>query len=138
MKFEVRVYGLPVAQGRPRAFKLPSGQIQVYDPAKSRDWKRTVMAQALVCKPAHLLAGALAAEMDFYLPRPKSLPKRVVYPMKKPDASNLLKAVEDALRGIVFADDSQIVTLRATKHYATENATVSAPPGVYVRLEELP
>ena len=134
MKFEVRVYGLPVAQGRPRAFKLPSGQIRVYDPSKSRDWKRTVMAQALVCKPERLLVGALEGEMDFYLPRPKSLPKRVVYPVKKPDASNLLKSLEDALKGIVFADDSQIVTVRATKHYATEGA----PPGVYVRLEELP
>ena len=91
MKFEVRIYGLPVAQGRPRAFKLPSGQVRVYDPQKSRDWKRTVMAQSLPCKPERLLADALEGEMDFYLLRPKSAPKRVVYPIKRPDVDNLLK-----------------------------------------------
>ena len=130
MKFEVRIYGLPVGQGRPRAFKLPGGQIRMYDPAKSRDWKRTVMAQALAAKPERLLAGPCAGEMDFYLPRPKSAPKRVVYPTSRPDLSNLLKGTEDALRGLVFADDSQIVSLRIAKHY-------DARPGVYVRLEEM-
>ena len=134
MKFEARIYGLPVAQGRPRAAKLPSGQIRVYDPQKSRDWKRTVMAQVLAVKPERLLAGALAGEMDFYLPRPKSAPKRVVYPVVRPDCTNLVKGTEDALKGIVFADDSQIVSLRVAKHYASDGTT----PGVYVRLEELP
>ena len=133
MKFEVRVYGLPVAQGRPRAFKLPSGQVRVYDPLKSRDWKRTVMAQALMARPVRLLAGPLAAEMDFYLPRPKSAPKRVTLPVRKPDASNLLKAVEDAIRSVVYADDSLIVDLHARKRFAdAEN-----PPGVHVLIEEL-
>ena len=132
MKFELRVYGLPMAQGRPRAFKLPSGQIRVYDPAKSKDWKRTVMAQAIQQKPERMLTGALAGEMDFYLPRPKSLPKRMIYPVKKPDVDNLLKACLDGLRGIVFADDSLLVDLRISKRYATDGR-----PGVYVRLEEL-
>ena len=134
MKFEVRVYGLPVAQGRPRAFKLPSGQIRVYDPQQSRDWKRTVMGQVIADRPKRLLAGALECKMDFYLPRPKSLPKRVVYPVKKPDVTNLIKGTEDALRGIVFSDDSAVVSLRAAKYYATEEM----PPGVHLRLEELP
>lgn len=134
MKFEVRVYGLPVPQGRPRAARMPAGGIRVYDPPKSRDWKRTVMAQTLAVKPERLLAGALKGEMDFYLPRPKSLPKRVVYPVKKPDVTNLVKGTEDALKGIAFADDSQIVSLRVAKHYATDEAS----SGVYIRLEELP
>ena len=134
MTFEVRIYGLPVPQGRPRAAKLPSGQIRVYDPVASRDWKRTVMAQAIEHRPPRLLTGALTGEMDFYLPRPKSLPKRIVYPVKKPDLSNCLKAVEDALRGIVYADDSAIVALRVAKHYATE----TTPPGVFLRMEEFP
>lgn len=134
MKFEVRVYGLPVAQGRPRAFKLPSGRIRVYDPHKSKTWKQTVMLQAIQSKPERLLRGALEGEMDFYLPRPKRAPKRVVYPEKRPDIDNLMKACLDGIRGIVVADDAQIVSLRVAKHYATEDTS----PGVYVRLEELP
>lgn len=133
MKFEVRIYGLPVAQGRPRAFRLPSGQVRVYDPLASRDWKRTVMAQTLVGRPLRLLAGPLQGEMDFYLPRPKSAPKRVVYPDKRPDVDNLLKACLDAIRGIVLTDDAQIVSLRVAKHYATGDMT----PGVHILLEEV-
>ena len=133
MKFEVRVYGLPVAQGRPRAFKLPSGQVRVFDPPHSRDWKRTVMAQVLACRPERLLAGPLEGEMDFYVPRPKSIPKRRLYPEVKPDLSNYLKGTEDALRGLVFSDDSQIVRLRLSKLYAD----ALSMPGVHIVLEEL-
>ena len=133
MKFEVRIYGLPVAQGRPRAFKLPTGQVRVYDPPNSRDWKRTVMAQTLAVRPMRLLVGPLAAEMDFYLPRPKSAPKRRVYPTTKPDCTNLVKGTEDALKGIVLSDDSLIVKWRIAKLYADGlNA-----PGVHVVIEEL-
>ena len=127
------MYGFPIAQGRPRAFKLPSGQVRVYDPETSRDWKRTIMAQALTARPLRLLAGPLVATLDFYLPRPKSAPKRVTLPIKKPDASNLLKGVEDAMRGVVYADDSLIVDLHVRKRFAdAEN-----PPGVHILIEEL-
>lgn len=91
------------------------------------------MVQALAAKPPRLLAGPLEAEMDFYLPRPKSAPKRVVYPTTKPDATNLIKGTEDALKGIVFSDDSQIVRLRIAKLFADAVST----PGVYIRLEEI-
>ncbi len=49
---------------------------------------------------------------------------------KKPDASNVAKAIEDGMNAIVFADDSQIVELLATKRYGFT-------PGVAVTVEEL-
>lgn len=133
MKFEVRIYGLAKAQGRPRAFALPTGHIRMYDPPDSKDWKRTVMAQALPARPAQLLVGPLVAEFTFFLPRPKSAPKRVVRPVTKPDLSNLLKGVEDALRGIVYADDSQLVDLRVSKTFAD----AACLPGIHILIEEL-
>lgn len=123
----VHVFGLPVGQGRPRAFKLPSGQIRMYDPATSRDWKRTVLAQVLERKPPSPAEGPLTMDLVFELRRPKSAPKRVQHPTTRPDLDNLLKAIKDALRGVVYRDDSQIVALTATKKYGQA-------PGVAIRV----
>jgi len=130
---DLRVYGLPVAQGRPRARAFRVGaftRVSVYDPANSKDWKRTVQAQALERKPATPAEGPLSMSLAFLLPRPKSLPKRERHHIKKPDADNLAKAVKDALRGVVYRDDSQIVDLHVTKGY-------DPAPGVVIRVERV-
>jgi Holliday junction resolvase RusA-like endonuclease len=124
------VYGLPIAQGRPRAFRHPAGGIRVYDPANSRDWKRTVQAQVLPVKPDVPFAGALRLRLLFELPRPKSLPRRVVHHVKRPDVDNLAKAVKDAIRSVVYQDDSQVVELEVRKVYGDQ-------PGVSITAEAL-
>jgi Holliday junction resolvase RusA-like endonuclease len=40
-------------------------------------------------------------------------------PTKKPDADNICKAVCDAMNGIVYKDDAQVVSLHFTKRYNT-------------------
>jgi len=55
----------------------------------------------------------------FRLPRPKSAPKRVTQPVKRPDVDKLARAVLDGLvDGGAFADDSQVVSLAAQKRFA--------------------
>ncbi|MDI9559696.1 MAG: RusA family crossover junction endodeoxyribonuclease, partial [Pseudomonadota bacterium] len=56
-------------------------------------------------------------ECEFIFARPKTLPKKVVDHTKKPDLDNLLKALKDAMTGIVWHDDAQIVSLSARKDY---------------------
>ena len=114
------VYGSPVAQGRPR-FVRRGNFVGTYDPANSRDWKRTVQSQLLTAlddKP-EIHEGALSLQLHFYLPRPKSLPKRAKDHIKKPDVDNLAKGVKDAMKGIVYRDDSQVVELLVRKEYNT-------------------
>jgi Holliday junction resolvase RusA-like endonuclease len=127
---ETRVFGLPIAQGRPRAFKTPAGQVRVYDPANARDWKRTVQAQVISQKPAAPVDGPLAVALRFYLPRPQSLPRRELFPAKRPDAENLAKAVLDAMEGVVYRDDAQIVRLNVSKDYGPA-------PGVLILVERV-
>ena len=50
----------------------------------------------------------------------------------KPDTSNLVKAIEDALNGVCYHDDSQIVKLFAAK----VNPRDGEPIGIAIRIQE--
>jgi crossover junction endodeoxyribonuclease RusA len=62
--------------------------------------------------------GGVRVMLDFALQRPKSLPKRTSQHLKKPDIDKLARAVLDALTGILYRDDSEVVRLDVTKRYA--------------------
>lgn len=129
----IRVYGYPVAQGRPR-FTTRGGFPRAYDPANSRDWKRTVHSAAseIVAQNSARfpMQGPLAMRLTFHLLRPTSLPKKVLHHTKRPDADNLCKAVKDSLSGCVYRDDAQIVALTVFKGYGPQ-------PGVEIEVQEL-
>jgi crossover junction endodeoxyribonuclease RusA len=78
-----------------------------------------------------LLLEGVRVTMAFYLPRPQSLPKRVSAHVKAPDLDKLTRAVFDALTGVAFHDDAQVVDLVATKRYAC----AGDPPHVDIRVE---
>lgn len=117
-RIEFRVYGNPVAQGRPRFFRK-GNFVGAYDPQKSKSWKETIKWQALE-NGARIMDGALSMSVYFFLQRPKSLPKKVIHHTKKPDLDNLLKAVKDGLKGICYRDDSQIIVCSMSKEYGEQ------------------
>ena len=110
------VLGDPVAQGRPR-FSRQGGFVKAYDPAKSRDYKTYVRMIAAQSAPASPVEGAVVFSLRIYRAIPKGMPKYKraaalagqIRPVTKPDVSNVLKGVEDALKGVWYKDDSQIV-----------------------------
>lgn len=123
------IYGNPVAQGRPKTFILKDKEGRairpvIYDPQNSRQWKDGIRAQSIPFRPPAPLEGALKLELRFYLARPKSLPKKVVDHIKKPDLKNLISAVEDSLSGVFFHDDRQIVWLDARKFYGVPRVEI--------------
>ena len=110
------VLGDPVAQGRPR-FSRQDGFVKAYDPAKSRDYKSYVRLIAAQNAPVTPVEGAIEFSLRIYRAIPKGMPKYKreaakegrLRPVTKPDVSNVLKGVEDALKGVWYKDDSQIV-----------------------------
>ena len=60
----------------------------------------------------------------FYIPKRKSKKFKEAAleakerPTKKPDADNIVKAILDALNGLVYKDDSCIVELSCVKYYS--------------------
>jgi len=63
------------------------------------------------------LTGLLAVSVEIYVTRPKST--KLDYP--KPDIDNYVKSVFDVLNGLLWEDDSQIISVYATKQWAGEN-----------------
>lgn len=124
----------PVAQGRPRIIyigKKPS----VKDPEKSKQFKelcadlaRVYMNNAKMVKfEQHV---PLEAMLEFRIPRPIRMEKGRTLPVVRPDLDNYVKAVKDALNGICYHDDSQIVDLIARKRYVEPGS----PAGIRVEI----
>ena len=129
-RVEFIILGNAIAQGRPR-FARRGKFVVTYDPEKSKEWKNEVIRQA-VAQGAVMLSGALKAEVVFRLKRPKSIPKKVINHTKKPDLDNLAKAIFDALGGICYEGDQQIVNMVLTKEYVgTDEA-----PNVQINIKE--
>lgn len=129
--------GDPIPQGRPRAGKN-RGKIVMYDPRESKEYKRYVSLIARQHAPKVLLEGALSMRMKIYRNIPKSTTKKdralisegIKRPITKPDNTNYAKGIEDALNGIIYKDDSQIVDLQIQKYYSDD-------PRVEVRVQEI-
>lgn len=109
------VPGSPAPQGSKR--HVGRG-VLIESSAAVGPWRQRV---ALAAHHAGLrpVAGPVRIDLEFVLPRPKSTPKRSTPPaIKRPDLDKLARSILDALTGIVYHDDAQVVGLYATKRLA--------------------
>ena len=129
MTLEFRVFGVAQQMGSKRAF-VPKGWTRPIITDSNRNLKSwqvlvseaaSTALQRLPATERELLADGVRLTVAFYLPRPKTLPKRVTAHTKAPDCSKLVRSLEDALTAVVYRDDAQICDLVAMKRYA--------PPG---------
>ena len=122
------VDGDPVPKGRPR-FARRGQFVQTYTDAKTIDYETQVAMKARhaigATKP---LESALTVFLYLRYTVPASYSKKrkeaclngLEYP-KKVDIDNVYKSVTDAMNGIVYVDDSQIVEAHIKKVYAEES-----------------
>lgn len=128
------VVGIAQPKGSTRAF-IPKGwtrPIITTDNPKSKGWQQLVTEQAQTVAQDGLFIGPVLLSAIFCLPRPESLPKRVLHHTKKPDLDKLVRSTKDALKGVLYRDDSQVVKLHAAKVYAA----VAAAPCVHITVAE--
>lgn len=127
MKIQFTIPGNPVPKARPRVTR--SGH--AYTPKKTAEYEKLVKVYAIKTMDEHGLkptgeAIRLDVQAFFQIPKSWSLSKKknaaygVLKPIGRPDADNCIKAVQDAMNGIVYKDDSQIVELIGGKHYSYE------------------
>lgn len=127
--FRVWVPGIPQPQGSSRAFVRGNRAVVTSANPALRGWREVVAVGVGLALPPDwvVLDGPVAVTVTFTLPRPKSLPRRRQFPATRPDVDKLARAVLDALTGVVFRDDAQVVMLTAMKQYAVES-----PSGVQI------
>lgn len=125
MKFVIP--GEPTGKGRPRVVKR-GAFTQTYTPAKTVAYENLVKLEYE--RQCHGMRygkeDALGMLITAYKPIPSSVSKkklrlmldRLISPGKKPDWDNIGKIICDALNGIVWKDDAQIVDGRVVKLYA--------------------
>jgi Holliday junction resolvase RusA-like endonuclease len=133
------VFGVPQPKGSTRAF-VPKGwtrPIITSANPKNKGWQQLVAeaASRALDGRGQLFEGPVALSVAFYLPRPKSLPKRITDHLKKPDLDKLTRCAGDALTKVLWRDDSQVVRIVATKAYAEANASPRAVVRVWAVMQ---
>lgn len=110
----------------------------MYTPAKTASYEAVVRKNASdAMEGIEPLQGPVKLTLSIVFPLPKS--KRATrnrpaptWHTSKPDASNVLKAVEDAMNGIVYRDDSQVASASIVKVYSDDGSS-----RLVVQVEEL-
>ena len=118
---KIIVTGQPVPKGRPR---LSNGH--TYTPPKTRQYEKRIK-QAWKEQSGEHLNGPLKLILTAYFSIPASKSQTIkekmavgeILPTKRPDLDNIIKVI-DALNGLAFDDDCQIVEVTARKLYSHE------------------
>ena len=130
------VCGVPQPKGSARSFvpkawaeaavaagRSPRAVVTSANP-KLKEWQTAVAQAAQPFAVEGLFVGPVAVALVFRLQRPKSAPRRVVHHVTKPDVDKLARACLDGLKGVLYRDDANVVTLRARKVFAIESAAL--------------
>ena len=120
-----QVMGQPVGKARPRVTRAG----RVYTPKKTEQAEQDIraMARYVMCDEPPI-EGPVELVVTFTMDVPASWSKtkrqqayaQQIKPAAKPDIDNLAKTVMDAINGVVYQDDAQVVRITATKRYRTE------------------
>ena len=141
------VPGEPIAQGSMVAVQSRNpGDHRTFVKASNesalRRWRRAVALAATQAARGRVAAPGqpVVVRVTFRFPPPAKMPRDRVAMTVAPDADKLLRACLDAMtlaedrkgtRLGVYADDRQVVDVRAIKLYAT----LLNPPGAYIEVD---
>ena len=123
MTIDFTVTGDPVPQGSVKAF-IPKGWTRAVVTSTSgpklKSWRHDVAAVAMCCAAQSRWSadGPMRVVVTFGLARPLSVSaKKRPHPTVRPDLDKLCRALLDALTGVLWNDDAQVIFLAATKQY---------------------
>ncbi|MCB7127980.1 MAG: RusA family crossover junction endodeoxyribonuclease [Candidatus Brocadiales bacterium] len=127
--FSVFIPGPPVAQQRPGVARKKGGKFShLYEQEASRAYKGTI---SLIAKTSYVgppYSGPVVLIIEVRRPIPVKWSKKkkedalnqLIRPTSKPDLTNYEVLAENALTGIVYHDDAQVVDKFTRKVYAQE------------------
>lgn len=112
MKHRFTYTGEVRGQSRPRFSRFGT-----YKAKADKDYERAICEAYINSGGKSFGSKPIYIEIRAYRALPKSMPRYIEAEpdTHKPDGSNILKSVEDALNGIAYDDDRQIVDARVIK-----------------------
>lgn len=139
MNITFTVHGKPATAGSKKAyaFKRKDGSLGANvtaDDPKALLWRNAVAVAASEAYDGPLLTGAIVLYVWIQFPRPKvhfgtgrnaarlkaSAPPEHI---QKPDLGKCVRAIEDALKGVVWRDDSQVIQHQTRKSWGERYCT---------------
>lgn len=130
-------YATPVPQGSMKGFVLPGKNgkaaraILTSDNKHLRPYRQEVTRSAMVALAEKNLPEPFAGKhvpvklvFEFYIAKPPSVSKKRTRHVVKPDLSKLIRSSEDAMTGVLYADDAQVVEVHSRKIYGTPERAV--------------
>ena len=122
------VLGQPAPKGNLRAVQVGPKMRLIEKSKRTGTWTDSVRFAASqldgVWAPRPI---PVSVDIAFFVARPKRLPKNTITPAtRKPDIDKLVRAVLDGMTGVLYQDDSQVVSLLAAKSYCDR-----CPNGTY-------
>lgn len=151
-RFEYWVPGPPAAKGSMSAYpmRIPGSDkyrcVMTHDSADVRKWQDQIMLASKHRYPrADVCIGPIKVALQFAVPRPRSHITKDGARLRKnapahptlhstKDVDKLARCILDALTGVFFKDDSQVIDLYASKAYAStvQLPTECTQPGVKI------
>ena len=129
MTISFTVLGEPKAKARPRVFyNKQAGRVMAYTPKETASYENLISYTASQYRSkTGLLTCPVRLFLDIYRSMPKAFSKKKIVraenkkivPIIKPDLDNIIKVVCDALNGIIWKDDSQVVSILCNKFYSS-------------------
>lgn len=142
MQLDFFVPGTPVPKGSAKAFmNKHTGNIAVMqdNAERQKPWASSISYTAMqrmnFQKP---VAGAVELSVSFFMPRPKAHygtgknsgvikdSCKLTHHVSKPDLDKLIRCVKDALTGVAWNDDSQVIHVHAKKVYESPGFGIGA------------
>lgn len=125
--YRITIPGLLRAKGRPRF-----GNGRTFTDAKTVQAEKHIQRHAIeqIGKPC--LTGPLQVSLTIRIAPPPSWSRKKtadalagrILPTSRPDIDNQMKTAADALNGIAWKDDAQIVDAALSRRYGAESLTV--------------
>lgn len=129
-QIDIYIPGKPIAKKRPR-FARRGKFVTTYNDQETEEGRFILEMKEQLKKSEHVFPIPAGIPITLYLrfdmPIPKSMSKKTrennPTHTVKPDLDNLVKFCKDCCNGIVWHDDSQVVSITAHKGYGTTTGT---------------
>jgi Holliday junction resolvase RusA-like endonuclease len=120
------VEGKPQGKARARTFyNKRLGRMQSITPEQTKSYEDLIRWSYTAAGGKYLGETTLQVDIRAYYPIPKGFSKaktndavtQKLRPTTKPDCDNIIKVVLDALNGVAYYDDKQVICVSCNKYY---------------------